>query len=285
MTNSRIYEKHEVLILNKILVFIPVYNCEKQISRVLNQFDQKVSKYITEVLVVNNRSTDNSENVAINQAANLLNIKITIIRNCDNYGLGGSHKAAFNYAIENEFDHLVVLHGDDQGSIQDLLPYLESGEYKKYDCFLGARFHKSSKLIGYSKFRTFGNYVYNLLFSLVSGKKIYDLGSGLNCYNVRILKDPFYKMFPDDLTFNYCMILASVYYKHSIQFFPLSWREDDQISNVKMTKQAVKVLGLMASYAINKKDFVNCEFRFKKIDSYDSQFVYSNILQEKREGY
>lgn len=42
--------------------------------------------------------------------------------------------------------------------------------------------------------------------------------------------------------FNYVMILASHYYKHDIIFYPVSWREDDQVSNVKMVNQAVTVL-------------------------------------------
>ena len=49
--------------MDKILVFIPAYNCEKQIVRVLAQFDEEVLKYVTEIIVINNRSTDNSEMV------------------------------------------------------------------------------------------------------------------------------------------------------------------------------------------------------------------------------
>ncbi len=50
---------------------------------------------------------------------------------------------------------------------------------------------KKSKLLGYSKFRTFGNIVYNMIFSIALGKNIKDLGSGLNMYNTKILKDNF----------------------------------------------------------------------------------------------
>lgn len=262
--------------MSKILVFIPVYNCEKQISRVLSQFDKGVSDYVSEIIIVNNQSTDNSEQVAITYANQINTTTIKIFRNCGNYGLGGSHKIAFNYAIENNFDYVVVLHGDDQGNINDILPYFRSGEFKDYDCFLGARFHEDSKLIGYSKFRTFGNYVYNLLFSLISGHRIYDLGSGLNCYNVTILKNMFYMKFPDDLTFNYCMILANIFYKHKIKFFPLAWREDDQVSNVKMARQAVKVLHLLTSFAINKRRFLLSDLRDEDIKAYESEFFASN---------
>ena len=49
--------------------------------------------------------------------------------------------------------------------------------------------------------------------------------------------------------------MASSYYKHSIKFFPISWREEDQASNVRMINQAIKVLKYLFSYILNKKDF------------------------------
>ena len=54
--------------MNKIMVFIPMYNCEKQITRVLKQFDNKVSKYINEIVVINNLSTDKSEEKVLEYA-------------------------------------------------------------------------------------------------------------------------------------------------------------------------------------------------------------------------
>lgn len=247
--------------MEKILLFIPGYNCEKQITRVLSQIDELILKYVNEVIMVNNISTDNTEQKVLEFAKQHPNIPLKLLRNNENYGLGGSHKTAFNYAIENKFDYVIVLHGDDQGNIQDLLPILEDGSYKKYDCCLGARFKKGSKLQGYSKFRTFGNIVYNTLFSIVVRKKIYDLGSGLNIYNTNILKNEFYIKFPDKLTFNCYMILASSYYKHTILFFPISWREDDQVSNVRMVSQALETLKLLFRYFINKDNFMKAEHR------------------------
>ncbi|MEI3084577.1 MAG: glycosyltransferase [Oscillospiraceae bacterium] len=47
--------------MDKILLFIPMYNCEKRIVRVLAQLDKTVCEYISAVIVVNNRSTDNGE--------------------------------------------------------------------------------------------------------------------------------------------------------------------------------------------------------------------------------
>lgn len=262
---------------NKILLFIPMYNCEKQIVRVLDQLTDEVCRYLSEVIVVNNRSTDGGEEaVKAYLSRRDLPVRVSLFRNDDNYGLGGSHKVAFAYAVEHGFDYMIVLHGDDQGDISNIIPYLESREYEAYDCFLGARFMKGSQLQGYSWFRTFGNRVYNALFSIGCGFRIYDLGSGLNMYRTEILKDKFYLKYKDNLVFNYCMIMGSAFYKHRVKFFPIIWREDDQVSNVKMVNQALTVLKLLGSYVLHKKEFAEGEHRAKVIEDYSAQVVYTN---------
>ncbi|SFN78350.1 Glycosyl transferase family 2 [Pseudobutyrivibrio sp. UC1225] len=262
---------------NKILLFIPMYNCEKQIVRVLGQLTDEVCGYLSEVLVINNRSTDNGEQVVQDYLKeHQLPVKVSLLRNDDNYGLGGSHKVAFNYAIENGFDYAIVLHGDDQGDIVNILPYLKNKEYEKYDCFLGARFMKGSQLQGYSNFRTFGNIVYNWIYSLGCGYRVYDLGAGLNMYKVEILKDKFYLKYKDNLVFNYCMVIGSAFYKHKVKFFPIIWREDDQVSNVKMVNQAIVVLKMLGVYIVDKKKFAEGEHRDKIVEAYTAQVIYSN---------
>ncbi len=261
--------------MQKILLFIPMYNCENQIIRVLDQLTSEICNYLSEIIIVNNRSTDNSEeNVVKYLESCSIPIKISLLRNDENYGLGGSHKVAFQYALDNGFDYLIVLHGDDQGDIFNILPYLKNNTYEKYDCFLGARFMRGSYLKGYSKFRTFGNFIYNILFSVICGKNIYDLGSGLNMYRVSIFRDKFYFRYNDNLIFNYCMIMGSSYYKHKIKFFPISWREEDQVSNVKMFNQAITVLKLLFSYMFNKKKFIQEEHRNKLVNNYTAQLIY-----------
>lgn len=260
----------------KILLFIPMYNCEKQITRVLSQINNENKKYFSQIIIVNNRSTDNGEQAVTEYCKKHSELPIKLLRNDENYGLGGSHKVAFDYAVQNGFDYVVVLHGDDQGDISNLVPYLETKEYEEYDCFLGARFMKGSKLQGYSKFRTFGNYVYNFLFTLGTGCKIYDLGSGLNMYKVAILKDKFYGKYIDNLMFNYCMIMGASYYKHKIKFFPILWREEDQISNVKLSAQAIKVLKLLLSFVLNRKQFITAEHRTEIIENYNAQVIYES---------
>lgn len=254
-----------------------MYNCEKQIVRVLGQLTKEVCEYVSEVIIVNNRSTDNGERAVQKYLSeHTLTVRCSLLRNDDNYGLGGSHKVAFQYAMEHGFDYVIVLHGDDQGDISNILPYLKSRAYEEYDCFLGARFMKGSRLQGYSRFRTFGNYVYDFLFTVGCGYSVYDLGSGLNMYRVSLLGDKFYLRYKDNLLFNYCMVMGSAYYRHKVHFFPIVWREDDQVSNVKMVSQAVTVLKLLGSFVMNKKKFVDAEHRDRVVADYTAQVIYTN---------
>ncbi|MCH5277778.1 MAG: glycosyltransferase family 2 protein [Desulfovibrionaceae bacterium] len=261
---------------DQILLFIPVYNCEKQIARVLEQLNNDVMKYIKRVIIVNNKSIDRSEQVIKEYLERHMEIPAILVRNDENYGLGGSHKVAFKYALENKFDYIIVLHGDDQGNISDFLPIIKNGIHKNFDCCLGSRFMKGSQSKGYSFLRKFGNYVFNIFFSIVSRKYITDLGSGLNLYKVSSLKNEYYIKFPDTLYFNDCMILAQCYYKQKIKFVPISWREEDQVSNNKLMKFALSLIQLCIRYLANPKKFVEREMRKKIISRYTYSIIFSN---------
>jgi len=258
----------------RILVFIPAYRCAAQVTRVIDQFDEHVQRWIDTVIVVDNRSPDDTLDAAIERAGTTLRATRFIgWRNDDNYGLGGSHKAAFRFAIEQGFDYLVVLHGDDQADIRDLLPQLESGAYRDADCLLGARFMRGSRLVGYSALRTVGNRVYNALFSLVAGRRIHDLGSGLNMYRLAAFSDFYYKGFPDDLTFNYVMLLGSYQARQRVRFFPISWREEDQVSNVRLFRQAFKVLALLGGFMLRRGAFLRDDMRTRQFERYSGEIV------------
>jgi glycosyltransferase involved in cell wall biosynthesis len=258
----------------KILIFIPMYNCEKQISRVLKKIEDlgEKQKIFTEVIIVDNRSKDNSINVA-REACKKLMISAKVLKNRENRGLGGSHKVAFNYALENNFDYVIVLHGDDQGDIKDIVPYIDNKEYEKYDSFLGSRFEKESKLINYSKFRIIGNLIFNTFISCMIHKKITDLGSGLNMYKTEYLKNKFFMYYPNNLTFNVYMLLYGVYTKSSFKFFPLTWSEEDQVSNAKLLTQSKEILGLTLNYVVKPKQLFSVQKNeFSKL-TYDYDIV------------
>lgn len=243
------------LSFDKILIFVPCYNCERQIGRVIDQLAASPLGPGCEVLIVDNGSRDATVEAASRALPRLGDTPAAVVRNRDNYNLGGSHKAAFAYAEREGFSHVLVLHGDDQGAVADAAAILAAGLHRRYEACLGARFMNGSRLSGYSWLRIFGNHVFNALFSAVSGRRVLDLGSGLNIFGRSVFADPDVRRYSDDLRFNNYLLLGLYDKGRAITFFPISWREDDQVSNVKMVTQALKTLAIAAQYLFRRGDF------------------------------
>jgi glycosyltransferase involved in cell wall biosynthesis len=253
---------------DKILLFIPCYNCAPQIGRVLGRIKGEVARHIDEVLVLDNGSKDGTVDAAIAAASKVKAKRVIVARNRANYNLGGSHKAAYFHAAEHGFSHVVTLHGDDQGDIRDLLPLFKSGAHRANDACMGGRFMTGSKVENYSLVRVVGNRVFNAIFSLVARQRITDLGSGLNVLARSAFLDPAIKRLPDDLYFNPYLLLDLIASGKSVAFFPISWREDDQVSNVKMVSQALRTLRAPMLFAFARKRFREMDFRARKRRQY-----------------
>ncbi|CUH79473.1 glycosyltransferase family 2 protein [Tropicibacter naphthalenivorans] len=259
--------------MSRILVFIPAYNCAPQITRVLRQLDSpEVQEVIDGVVVVDNRSPDTTRQAAAEGLAKLP-LDTALLHNDDNYGLGGSHKVAINYAREQGYDFLIVLHGDDQGDIADIVPHLKASKQLDLDFFMGARFMKGSRLEGYSTLRTAANEVFNLIFSFISGRRLYDLGSGLNLFRVSAFDGDWHLKYADDLTFNYYLILGVVRRGCRLRFFPLTWREDDQVSNAKLSRMGIQLLRIILFRMYRPKAFFANDHRATARDAYPSTRV------------
>ena len=264
---------------DRILLFIPAYNCAPQIGRVLAKVNQVAAGIFHEALVVDNRSTDGTADAALKAATLVRSVPVKVVRNQQNYGLGGSHKAAFAYAVERGFTHVVVLHGDDQGDIENVLPILASGKHRKYGCCLGSRFARGSQLQGYALTRRLGNYIFNAFFSLVSRRLVTDLGSGLNVFSRRVFADPALLHSSDDLRFNCYLLLGLVDAGRSFCYFPITWSEEDQVSNVKIVSQSLNTLKILLQYMFARAKFRSADHRAIAHAKYCFDVVGSNVPQ------
>ena len=164
---------------HKILAFIPVYNEEKRIGRVLEKFPDEV---VDEILVVNDGSTDNTPNI-------IKEFDIRIMDNGKRRGIGVGMKKAIRYGIDNNFDIFVILAGngkDDPGEIPTLIaPIIE----EDYDFVQGSRRLKGSSRKSTPFTRILAIRLFTLIWRLATGFPATDASNGFRAYKLKIFKD------------------------------------------------------------------------------------------------
>jgi len=255
---------------SKILIFIPTFNCEKQIVRVINSLMTLDNLNINfGVVCIDNGSNDLTFEIAKKELYKLKISSKYILKNNSNYGLGGSHKVAISFAKLNFYTHLLVLHGDDQCSIHDIIPHILNNNFLKFDCLLASRFMKGSIVKNYSFLRKYINLIFNYLFSIVSCRYLRDLGSGLNLYDLKIFNDDWYIGFEDNFVFNYYLLLGSCLKKHSFIYFPQEIKSADEISNVNLFNHGFKMIKILYFFTCQKNKFLTKDFRDIKITEYN----------------
>ena len=241
----------------KILVAIPAYNCENQITRVLEGFDKKLLNRIEKVIVIDDRGGDNTAAVA-QKAIDTFKLapKVEVVQNVKNLGLGGSHKMAFLYGEKMGADYVAILHGDDQAKAQELNDLIDVAiKNPEVGAVLGSRFMKDSTLSGYAWERIWGNRVLNVLYTILTFRSTKDLGSGLNLFRLSDLSDHRYLGFDSRMTFNFDLLLDYYTKKTQLIFTPITWSESDQVTNARNFQVAQRAFTQLIKWRFGQLKF------------------------------
>lgn len=167
-----------VLILSKIemkkqktIAIIPAHNESRTIERVVRETE----KYVNEVVVIDDGSSDTTAKIAKRAGAN-------IIQHKKNLGLGRSLRDGFSYAIKKDFDIIITLDADGQHSPKDIPKFIEAIN-EGYDFVLGER-----NLAKYPLIKKIGNIFLNFMTNIISGTILKDTESGFRAYSKEALK-------------------------------------------------------------------------------------------------
>lgn len=115
--------------MKKVCYIIPVYNSELTISNSLLSIHS--NKYDLEVIVINDNSTDNSENI-IQKIKNDLTYKLHLITNNKNLGISTSLNKGIEMAISINADYILRLDSDDfntKGRTDFQVDFMENNPY------------------------------------------------------------------------------------------------------------------------------------------------------------
>ena len=166
--------------LCRVLVSVFAYNEGEKIHATLERFP--VKSYC-DVLIVDDGSTDGSLSSEQDRG-------FTILRNVHNEGLGASIKKSFQYALENDYDVIVIMAGngkDDPSEIGRLLDPILTDEC---DFVQGSRFLPGGHHGNMPFYRLIATkYVHPILFSILSGTRVTESTNGFRALRTSLLRD------------------------------------------------------------------------------------------------
>jgi glycosyltransferase involved in cell wall biosynthesis len=166
----------QTLIPYKIVAAIPCLNTQRSIAEVGN----RAKKYVNEVIVIDDGSTDMTAEVANLAGA-------TVINHGVNKGYGEAIKSCFSAARASNADVLVIIDGDGQHNPDEIPQLLAPVLQQEVGVVIGSRFLRNGRKI--PPYRRFGIDVINWLWNFGSKVQVSDTQSGFRVYNKQLIKE------------------------------------------------------------------------------------------------
>lgn len=154
------------------VVIIPTYNNDKTLGDVVAE----VLEYASDVIVVNDGSTDRTEEVLRNFPS------VRVIRHERNKGKGSALKNGLSQAKKSGYRVAITIDSDGQHYPSDLPLFIEAAEQNPDALYVGARNIESENMPGKN---TFANKFSNFWYRLETGIALPDTQSGYRLYPLK----------------------------------------------------------------------------------------------------
>ena len=157
----------------KICVIIPAFNEQDSILEVVRSLKSEHPDFT--IVVINDCSTDKTENVAKSSGAEVISLT-------NNLGIGGAVQTGMLYAMKEKFDIAVQFDGDGQHLAHEIQKIIEPLVYGRADLVIGSRWLDGNRFES-NKSRRIGSLILCRLVSWKSQIKFTDVTSGFRAFN------------------------------------------------------------------------------------------------------
>ncbi len=189
-------------------IFIPAYNAGRTLEGVFDRIPEEALDKIEEFIVVNDGSCDDT-GVVIQRLAEQYRIKA--ITNEQNQGYGAAQKRAYDEAVRNGFDAVVMLHADGQYAPEVLGKIIHPIEEDIADIVCGSRILGGGMADGgMPLIRHLGDLFVTGLQNVILGADLTTYHSGYRAYSTKALRKIKYHNFSDGFYFDTEMLIAAL---------------------------------------------------------------------------
>jgi len=164
----------------RVLVTAFAFNEGAKIRRTI---ERHPSERCYDLLVMDDGTTDGS--------LDALPQDVKLLRHPSNRGIGAAMKTVFAFALEREYDVLVMQAGNDKDNPLEIPALLQPIQTGEADFVQGSRFLNTGRYGNMPAYRIFATRVVHPgLFSLALRRRLTDTTNGFRAFRTEILKDP-----------------------------------------------------------------------------------------------
>jgi glycosyltransferase involved in cell wall biosynthesis len=227
--------------MTKITVIIPAYNEEKSIGKVI----QEIPKIVSEIIVINNNSTDATAKVAFENGATVL------AENRKGYGYACLKGMEYIAQLKMKPDIIVFLDGDYSDYPQELTQIITPILEENIDFVIGARVPEFRENGSMTPQQVFGNWLATTLMKSFFGATFTDLGPfrAIKYQNLVALK-------MEDKTYGWTVEMQLKVLKQKMTYLeiPVHYKNRIGVSKVSGTLKGtvmagIKIIGWIFKYA------------------------------------
>lgn len=179
------------VVSGRILIFVVAYNAQKHIKETLRRIPEDWLKKINyQILILDDASTDNTVSAITEFLKEYPDWNIEFRTNKANMGYGGNQKLGYQYARENDFAYVVLLHGDGQYAPEYLPEMMAPLQENHADLVLGSRMiHKMNALKGKMPlYKWIGNQILTSIQNILLNTQISEFHTGYRAFRVSAIK-------------------------------------------------------------------------------------------------
>lgn len=230
----------------RLLVFIVAYNASAHIESVLDAIPLSVwnrELADSDVLLIDDCSPDDTCAVA-RRYSERTGRAIIAKRNKINQGYGGNQKLGYQYAIDNGYDAVVLLHGDGQYD-PALIPLLATPVLEnKADVVIGSRMMNRRAALqgGMPLYKFLGNIVLTTVQNALLGVKLSEFHSGYRVYSTKALRAVPFQLNANYFDFDTDILIQMIDTKQRFREIGVPTFYGDEICHVNGIKYAAKIL-------------------------------------------
>lgn len=167
----------------EVLIIIPAYNEEKNITHVLEQLESPEIQAFADVLVMNDASNDRTNWIVKDR-------KHVLVSHVFNLGYGSALQLGYKYAIRRNYRYVIQMDADGQHdvcNIPKIYEALRKADERGMlpDIVLASRFMQESSEFPVSEVKKFAYRLFRLMIRMGTGKRIIDPTTGLQGLNRR----------------------------------------------------------------------------------------------------